>query len=144
MIYCDTSYLVRLYLSESGHTEVRKLCAGHEVASAVHALAELPAALHRAFREGRLPPASFTEALEQFAEDKAAHSFHWLPLHEALVDGMAFHFAKFPATTFLRAADALHLACAAAHDFKEVYSNDRHFLAAAGLFGLEGKNIIPH
>lgn len=49
-----------------------------------------------------------------------------------------------PATTNIRAADALHLACAAEHGFSEVYSNDRHFLLAAPLFGLEGMNVIPN
>ena len=52
MIYCDTSYLVRLYLAEPGHEAVRELCYKDQVASAGHALVEVPAALHRAFREG--------------------------------------------------------------------------------------------
>jgi beta-galactosidase len=44
---------------------------------------------------------------------------------------------KAPKEAFLRAADALHLACAAIHGFEEVYSNARHFLAAAALGGVD-------
>lgn len=50
MICCDTSYVARICLAEPGHREVRALCAREEIACASHVLAELPAALHRAFR----------------------------------------------------------------------------------------------
>lgn len=143
MIYCDTSYLVRLYLAESGSAEVRELCANWRVCSADHAQAEVPAAIHRAFREGRLDPAVFTASLEQFALDQASDALKWLPLTPRLFSGMTARFSQIPRTTFLRAADALHLACAAEHGFTEVYSNDRHLLAAAPLFGLAPRNVIP-
>lgn len=142
MIYCDTSYLVRLYLIEPGSAEVRELCATRPVCSADHAQAEVPAAIHRAFREGRLDPAVFTASLAQFSLDQASDAFTWLPLSTELLAGMTSRFMRMPRTTFLRAADAMHLACAAEHGFTEVYSNDRHFLAAAPLFGLKGCNVI--
>jgi predicted nucleic acid-binding protein len=142
VIYCDTSYLVRLYQDEPGAEAVRDLCRHHRVASSVHAKAEVPAALHRSWREGRTRPDGFPSLIAQFRTDIAAGGFHWLPLSDLLLDEMAARFASLPSTIFLRAADALHLACAAENGFKEVYSNDRHFLAAAPLFGLKGVNVI--
>lgn len=143
MIYCDTSYLVRLYLDEPGSPEVRGLCAAHPVATAAHARAEIPAAFHRAFREHRLDETAFRAVMAQFEADSAGGGFSWLDLSPRLYDGMAARFAALPPDAFLRAADALHLACAAANHFAEVWSNDRQFLAAAPHFGLQPRNLVP-
>ena len=55
----------------------------------------------------------------------------WLPLTDAILDRIESVFATAPATSYLRAADAIHLATAAEHGFSEILSNDRHLLAAA-------------
>ena len=66
----------------------------------------------------------------------------FLPLTEGVMKRLESVLASAPATTNIRTADALHLACAAEHGFTEIYSNDRLFLAATPLFGLEGVNVI--
>ena len=142
MIYCDSSYLVRLYLDDHGFEAVRELCAKHPVASAAHAQAELPAALHRAWREGRLQADAFAALIEQFESDCSEGAFHWQSLTARLFAGMSALYRGLPSDTFLRAADALHLLCASSNGFTEVYSHDRHFLDAAPRLGLKGLDII--
>jgi len=141
--YFDTSYLARLYLRDHGFEEVRKL-AGTTIASAWHAQAEIVAAFHRAFREGRLQQGAYLTVLEQFINDSKDGLFRWLPLTDSIQQRLEQFFRNAAGTHFLRAADALHLACAAEHGFTAVCSNDRHFLAAAPLFGLDGVNVIPN
>ena len=42
----------------------------------------------------------------------------------------------------LRAADALHLMCAKLAGLEEIFTNDRHRLAASGFVGLRGRNLL--
>ena len=142
MIYCDTNYIVRAYLDEPGSEQVRSLFDRHEVASCVLIKAEVPAALHRSYREGRHSLEAFQETLACFQDDLEQNILVTLPLGDAVWGLTGKRFRDLPPTTFLRAADALHLACAAEHGFTEVYSNDRHLLAAAPLFGLNPRNVI--
>jgi len=45
------------------------------------------------------------------------------------------------AKVFLRAADALHLTCAAEAGLRDVYSSTRHLVAAAPHFGLRAVTV---
>lgn len=142
MIYLDTSYLVRLYFDDPGFEAVRSLAATDHVASAWHGQAETIAAFHRKLREKAIRPAHYRALLGQFATDQAAGAITWLPAGPEILERIARAYAELPAAIYLRAADALHLATAAVHGYKVVYSNDTHLLAAAPQFRLTARNVI--
>jgi predicted nucleic acid-binding protein len=142
VIYLDTSYLVRLYFEEPGFPVVRELVATDQIACAVHGQAEILSAFHRKFREGVITPKAYQARLAQFAADREAGAFHWLPAGPEVLERISTVFAGLPRSVYLRGADGLHLATAAANAFKAVYSNDSHLLAAAPHFKLKGLNPI--
>ena len=142
MIYLDTSYLVRLFYEDTGFATVRELAATDHVACAVHGQAEILAAFHRKLREGAVTPKSYQALLDQFEADRKAGAFHWLPAGPEVLERIGAVYAGLPRTVYLRGADALHLATAAANSFKAIYSNDGHLLAAASHFKLKGLNPI--
>ena len=142
MIYFDTAYLAKCYLTDTGFEDVRRLAALHPVATCELGRVEMAAAFHRACREGRLTAAALQIIRRQFASDDALGVWVWLPATSALLKKAAQRFDTLRRDTFLRSADAIHLTCAAEHGFPEIYSNDRHLLAAAPLFGLKPRNVI--
>ena len=142
MIYFDTSYLVRLYYQDPGADAVRALAATDHVACAVHGQAEMMAAFHRKMREGAIRPAAYAALFGQVRAHIEAGAFQWLALDGEMFPRIGQIYQKLPASVFLRAADAIHLATAAESGFRVIYSNDAHLLAAAKHFGIEGKNVI--
>jgi predicted nucleic acid-binding protein len=126
VIYFDTSYLVRLYFRDLGWEAVRELAATDHLVCAIHGRAEMIAAL-----------------LDQAAADDAEEAIRWVPLSPPTLTKVAAVYSALPASTFLRAADALHLATAAEQGLTTIFSNDHHLLAAATHFGLSGRNVIP-
>jgi len=141
--YYDTAYLLKLLRPEPGAEAVRAHAATVDVlVCSLHGRAELIAAAHRKIREGLATSAHLAALLDQVAADEAAGALEWLPITDTHLDRVEAAFLQAPATVFLRAADALHLASAAEAGLREIFSNDRHLLAAAPLFGLRGVDVI--
>jgi predicted nucleic acid-binding protein len=142
MIYFDTAYIARLYFEDAGWGDVRPLAARAQICCGIHGYAELVAVIHRKSREGVLNSAQYRQVLEQFVLDCRERAYQWLPLSSAVNDRAMSVYERLPRKVFLRAADALHLACAAENGLLEVYSNDQRLLAGASYFGVRGIDII--
>ena len=143
MLYFDTTYLYRVYSTEPGHEAVKQLLAQTaSIATAWHGLAEFASIVLRIRREGRDSPYLLAALESQFQNDIQSGLVAVIPLTESIMLRLENTLRSAPSSTISRAADALHLACAAEQGFTEVHSNDRHFLATAPLFGLRGIYVI--
>lgn len=143
MIYFDTAYLAKCYLNEPGAKNVRALAeASPVIACCQSGEVELTAVFHRHLRERKLKPREFQVAVSQFLADQIAGVWTWLPVTRDLLaeSSRAFHSLK--PSVFVRAADAIHLTCARRNGLREIYTNDRHMLAACEAFQIEGRNIL--
>jgi predicted nucleic acid-binding protein len=137
MIYLDAAYIAKFYVEEDDSERVRSfLDSASGATSCLHAMAEVASVFHRKLREGTVPQEDFDYICQQFESDCETGLWTWLPMPESLVQSARQKISKLPATVFLRAADALHLMCASAHDGTEIYTSDRHMIAAAPAFGL--------
>jgi len=142
VIYFDTSYVARLYLEDPGWQAVHDLAASDHIACCIHGRAEMIAAFHRKFREGVYAQRDLRVLMDQFEKDCISGAFRWLPLSALVIARLSAVYESLPRSVPLRAADAVHLACAAQNGFKVIYSNDQHLLAAGPHFGLRGRDVI--
>jgi predicted nucleic acid-binding protein len=143
MIYFDTSYIIKCYLNEAGSPQVRQLAESAEgMGSCLHGRMEFWMAIKRNVREKLIGPAEATATFRRFQEDETNGVWQWFPVEMAWVSSACERVAAAPDAVFLRAADALHLACAAAQGFTEVFTHDRHMLAAATVFGIQARDVI--
>ena len=143
MIYFDAAYIAKCYLNEPGGDRVRRLAASVPgLASCELARLEFACILQRHVRERQLKPREAREIWTDFRKDEEAGVWRWLPADAALIIKACDRVNRLGQRTFLRAGDALHLACATEHGFTEVYTNDRHMLLAARFFNLAGVNVL--
>ncbi len=143
MIYLDTSYLVKIYGDEPGADEVLAWLEGKtELVCAAHGRLELFAAFKRHQRESRLTGSRLSALIKQVTMDESSHLLGWLPLSPELIATACAKITELPPAVYIRAGDALHLTCAKDAGLKEIYSHDRHLLAAAPHFGLKSLDVI--
>lgn len=144
MIYFDTSYMLKCYLPEHGHSEVTQVwMQADAVVCCELGKAEFVAAVHRHFREGRITDDGLQITLAAWQEDQAADLWDWFPLNEEVFTEVAKLFSSLPSSIYLRSADAIHLTCVRMLGLREIYSNDRHLAKAAAHLGLTPLNVIP-
>ena len=138
-VYFDSALVAKFYLNEPGRDTVRRLArtSGVVMSSGI-TLTEVSAAFHRKWREGWVTAGVFKALQGQFVHD--ANAGLWKLAHptEALLRDVQAAFARLGRSIFVRSLDAIHLVTARAEGFERIYSNDRHLLAAARHFGLEG------
>lgn len=143
MLYFDSAYIAKCYLPEAGHGEVCALATrAGRICSAAIARLEVVAVFHRKLREHAISAAVHRELHRQFTEDISRGVWHLLPATDSLLAKAQTSFETLPPAVFLRSADCLHLTSARDAGFAEIYSNDRHLLAAAPRFGLKGIDVI--
>jgi predicted nucleic acid-binding protein len=144
MIYFDTTFLVKLQIDEPGSATLLEFVKDRDevIATSITSRMEVVAALHRKYREGTMSRPAFLKAHDQFFREIEMGRISCISFMRSTVERVEEAFLNLPANVFLRTGDAIHLATAAEAGFKEIYSNDRHLLAAASLFKLKGINPL--
>ena len=141
-MYFDTSYIAKFYFNEPDSPRVRALVRKPDaIYSSLWALAELHAVLHRHLREGVLSPNEARGLASRFSEHIEHGLWNLIPVNEALLRRTGALMVSAPRDLFLRTADAVHLTTAHEMGERNVWTNDRHMLAAAAYFGLTGRSV---
>jgi len=142
MIYFDSCYIAKFYLAEPDSPNVIAFANNNaDVGCLQIGKAEVIAVFHRKLREAIVDVSGFHLLCDQFDADCASGLWQWRLVDDNLLRLTAQRFRGIPATTFLRAADALHLTCAVEEGCSAIHTSDRHMIAAAPAFGLTGVTL---
>jgi predicted nucleic acid-binding protein len=141
-LYFDTAYIAKCYLNEPDGAQVRALAkSAAGLFSSAWSIAELACVFHRQLREGAATPRQMQQIRAAFAQDIQDRVWLLLPVTPAVLSDVQASVARLPRTVYVRAGDAIHLATAREAGFSEVWTNDRHLLAAAPHFHLQGRSV---
>ena len=142
MVYFDSAYVAKFYLSEPESGRVRSLAEreGKVCCSAIGRV-ETAQVFHRKLREGKATRAECVALFDQFETDCESGLWTWLPLTDDLVASAVRRFRELSPKVPLRSADAIHLVSAQEHGLDAIYTNDARVLAAASAFGIRGQSL---
>jgi len=88
-----------------------------------------------------LTPRGAAKLREYFLEDIRDNTWLLIPVSDRILRQVELLTRSLPKTTPLRPGDAIHIVSAVEAGFNEIWTNDRHFLAAADHFGLKGRSV---
>jgi hypothetical protein len=142
MIYFESCYIAKFYLAEPDSTRVTTFVGSHaNIGCLLIGKTEVVAVFHRKFREGVVDVSGFHLLCDQFESDCAVGLWQWHPVDDELLRLSGTRFRGLSTTTFLRAADGLHLTCAVEKGCPAIHTSDRHVIAAAPAFGLQAVTL---
>jgi predicted nucleic acid-binding protein len=104
-------------------------------------IAEMACLAHRKVREGPTTSADAAKRRDLFLDDVNSGVITAVPVTDRLLRRVEAATRALPPSCYLRTFDALHLVTAADAGFLEIWTNDRHMLAAAPHFGLVGRAV---
>ena len=141
-MYLDSAYLAKFYVNEPDSGAVREAIGKAIVrVSSIWVIPEMTCILHRHIREGSLSAAQAQAIRERFLTHIDEGVWRVVPVTESLLRRCSRLVGELPAGVFIRAGDAVHLTTAATQNEPEIWTNDRHLLAAAPYFGLTGRTV---
>lgn len=141
-MYLDSAYLAKFYVNEPDSPQIRELIesADDRVASE-WSLVEVTCAFHRHFRQKELSARHYRELVGAFQKHIQDEVWTLVPVTGGLIRRSMAVLRSLPETVYLRAGDAIQLLCAQEAGESEIWSSDRHLLAAAEHFGLTGRSV---
>jgi len=104
-------------------------------------IAEVASVFHRHIREDKLTVPAAGEQRASFLDDLQNEVWILLPITHGLLMRVESFIRSLPSEIPIRGADAIHLVSAMEHGFREIWTNDRHLLAAATHAGLRGRSV---
>lgn len=141
-LYFDTAYVGKCYWNEPDGRLVRELAQQADgLYSSAICIAEMACLAHRKVREGQIAPVDAVIRRDLFLDDLNSGVITAIPVTERLLRRVEATTRALSPSCHIRPCDALHLVTAADSGFIEVWTNDRHMLAAAPHFGLAGRSV---
>jgi predicted nucleic acid-binding protein len=141
-MYLDSAYIAKYYVNERDATAVRKLIRrASRIVSSSWAVVEVICVFNRHVREGSLTAAQGRELIDIFRSHVEADLWNLISVSDSLLRTTATLVRGLPPGVPLRAGDAIHLATALNAGETEIWTNDRHLLAAAAAVGIAGKSV---
>jgi predicted nucleic acid-binding protein len=140
-MYLDSAYVAKYYVNEPDATRVRKLIeSADSLISSAWSMAEVSCVFHRYLRQGDLSAKQFQMLSREFRAHVDSELWTLVPVTASLIRRVTSLVATLPPAVFLRAGDAVQLVSALEAGEPDVWTNDRHMLAAAPHFGLVGRS----